>query len=613
MVVNRRHVFLRDGRGGGETFAAWHGLGGMRRVSPCLPALVALLVAAAGLPATAGAKTIHFRGEAARVPAGWPVIRLDAHPHACVRLDRRAVYLGRPGASQRCPAGAIGRRRAIVVDPGARARAARERGRASRVPLARLSAASAFAGLGFDACATPSGREMSAWGGSPYRAIGVYIGGANRGCSQPNLTASWVAEQVAADWHLIPTYVGLQAPTSSCGSCAKLGAAAATSQGTAAANDAVEDARAVAIGPGSPIYFDMESYSPGGSATTATLNFLAAWTGRLHALGYQSGVYSSGGSGVADLVDRIGGSYLQPDDIWVANWNGRAGSSDPYLPSTAWPGHRIRQYRGGHNETYGGVTINVDNDYVEGDTVGTAAPGGEDPRGHLDSAVSNLPGQVTISGWAFDPDAPTQPLAIRARLAGKPGGGGFANYELGPIAVQPREDVALAHRAAGAAHGFGVTFPVAASGRRRVCVYAVNVDAGADRSLGCRTVGIRVPIVVSHIKLRQKAIWVNVMCQWPAGTSCPGHILLQARVRVRQVVRHGRKRLVRYRPIRARLAGRTFALPGGASHAFPVHLSRRGRLLTRGAGELRAKLLVAIPGGRRGRALTLTRGRGLPR
>jgi Rv2525c-like, glycoside hydrolase-like domain len=577
----------------------------MRRIALCLLAL------AAAVPATADAKTIDFHGRVVAVPASWPVYRLAKHPGMCVRLDRRAVYLGRPGAGQDCPAGAIGRRRAILVDPGARARAARGRARASRVPPAHVSVASAFTGLGFDACAAPSRREMSAWGGSPYRAIGVYVGGQNRGCLQPNLTASWVAEQVGAGWHLIPTYVGLQAPTSSCGSCAKLSSSAATFQGTAAANDAVEDARAVAIGPGSPIYFDMESYSTGGSATTATMTFLSAWTARLHALGYKSGVYSSGASGIADLVDRVGGAYLQPDDIWVANWNGRSSSSDPYLPAGTWPAHRIRQYRGGHDETYGGVRINIDNNYVEADTVGTATASDEDPRGRLDSAASEQPGQVTISGWAFDPSAPTQPLALRATVGGKGARGGA--YELGPVAVLARPDVALSHRVAGAAHGFGLTFPVAASGRRRVCVYAVNVGSGADRSLGCRTVGIRVPIVVSQIKLGRKAIWVNVRCQWPAGTSCPGHILLRARVLVRQVVHHGRRRLVRFRPIQARLAGRAFELPGGASHPFSVHLSRRGRKLTRGAPELRAKLLVAIPGGRRGRGLTLTPGRGLPR
>jgi len=38
---------------------------------------------------------------------------------------------------------------------------------------------------------------------SPYRTAGVYIGGANRGCSQPNLTPSWVRKQVADGWGLI--------------------------------------------------------------------------------------------------------------------------------------------------------------------------------------------------------------------------------------------------------------------------------------------------------------------------------------------------------------------------------------------------------------------------
>jgi hypothetical protein len=575
----------------------------MRRLVLCLMALTAVV------PASAGAETVHFQGRTVRVPGGWPVVRLAEHPHACVRLDRRAVYLGAPGASQDCPANAIGRRRAILVDPGARERAARARARASRAPLARISAESAFTGLGFDACAAPSRREMSAWGASPYRAIGVYIGGQNRGCSQPNLTASWVSERVAAGWHPIPTYVGLQAPTSSCGSCAKLSPAAATSQGVAAANDAVEDARAVAIGPGSAIFFDMESYSTGGSASSATLNFLTAWTSRLHALGYSSGVYSSGASGIADLAAKLSSGYLEPDNLWSANWNGSP-ASDPYVPAGSWSGHRIHQYRGGHDETYGGVTIDIDNDYVEGATGAAALPGAE-PKGHLDAVAAPLAGQVTISGWAFDPSLPTQPLAIRAYVGGGEGTRG-APYELGPIASRDRSDVALAHRSAGPAHGFEATFPVAASGRQRVCVYALGVG-GSERALGCRTVGIRVPVVVSGIRLREKAIWVNVRCQWPAGTSCPGQILLRGQVRVRHVLRRGRRRIVRFTPVQARLARRTFELPGGASHPFSIRFGSRGRLLTRGATQLRAQLLVAIPGGSKGRAVTLTPGRGLPR
>jgi hypothetical protein len=584
----------------------------MRRFSRCLPALATLLVVAAGIPATAGAKTVQFRGQRVAVPDGWPVIRLAEHPRACARLDRKAVYLGRPGANQRCPAGAIGRRRAILVDPGARARAARERARASRVAPAQLSAAD-FTGLGFDACTAPSRRSMSAWGKSPYRAIGIYIGGVNRGCSQPNLTASWVADHVAAGWHLIPTYVGLQAPTSSCGSCAKLSASSAASQGTAAASDAVAAARAVAIGPGSPIYFDMESYSRSSSASGATLAFLAAWTARLHALGYDSGVYSSGASGIADLAAKLGGGYLEPDELWFANWNGRASAApDPYVPAGAWIGHRIHQYAGGHNETYGGVTINIDNDYVEGSTAGTTVAGDEDPRGRLDFAASPRPGQVRVAGWTFDPNAPTQPLAIRAVVGGKQGRRGAVPYQLGPVAVQARSDVAISHPVAGPAHGFDVSFPVVASGPQRVCVYAVDVGPGSDKALGCRRVGIRVPISLSRIRGTRKALRVRLACQWPAGTQCPGQIVLRTKRRVRRVVRRRGRRVVRTRTVMVRIARRPFRLSGGRAHAFSIRLSRRGRRLTRGASKLRAQLLVAIPGGRKGHALTLRRGHGLP-
>lgn len=343
----------------------------MRLLRPAVAAFLLL-----GLLATpAAARTVHFDGRAVAVPAHWPVYRLAEHPQMCVRLDRRAVYLGTPGAGQRCPAEAIGGKRAILVEPwaGARARA----GASAVAPP--VSAPEAFTGLGFDACAAPSSRMMTAWGASPYRGIGVYIGGGNRACSQPNLTSAWVSEQVAAGWHLIPTYVGLQATTSACSSCAKLSSSLskATVQGAEEARDAVEDAAEIGMGPGSPIYFDMEAYTRTSSATASTLTFLSSWTDQLHALGYVSGVYSSSASGIADLGRAIGGSYTLPDHVWTANWNGQQNTLDPYLPSTAWASHqRIHQYRGGHNETYGLTTINIDNNFIDGATVGAtvAAP-----------------------------------------------------------------------------------------------------------------------------------------------------------------------------------------------------------------------------------------------
>ncbi len=574
--------------------------------------------------ATGGERTVRFRGEEVRVPAGWPVIRLAEQPHACVRLDRRAVYLGTPSAAQRCPAGAVGRRQAIVVNPAsAAARAgigdegnrrveragtsskppAPGQARASGAPVARVSAGSDFTGLGVDACAAPSRRSMRAWDSSPYRAIGVYIGGLNRACSQPNLTASWVAEQVGADWHLIPTYVGLQAPTSSCSTCAKLSAGSATFQGTAEANDAVEQAAAIGMGPGSPLYFDMESYSRTSSSTNATLTFLQAWTARLHTLGYESGVYSSGASGIADLVDRLGSGYLHPDHIWIANWDGRRTADDPYVPDDAWAEHqRIRQYRGGHDETWGGVTINVDNNYVEGGTVGSATGPGDDPKGTLDFVGSPSAGQVQVVGWAFDPSAPGTPVSIRVYVGGKPGRSGAIGHELGAIATQVRPEMATRFRASGGLGGFDVSFPTTKVGREQVCAYAVNIGTGSDKPLGCRTVGVRIPISVLRVVPGPRAVRLAVRCEWPAETACPGQIALRARTRIRLAGPRGR---VRTRVVPVALTRRPFRLAGGTSRSLRLPLNRRGIELLRERGELRAKLIVAVPDGRLARSLTL--------
>jgi hypothetical protein len=571
----------------------------MRRFALCLLALAVLL------PASAGAKTIHFHGEKVAVPAGWPVFRLAGHPRLCVRLDRRAVYLGAPGARQRCPADAIGRRRAILIDPGARARAAHARAQASRVASAHISAASEYTGLGFDACTAPSRGSMSAWSSSPYRAIGVYIGGINRGCSQPNLTASWVAEQTVAGWHLIPTYVGLQAPTSSCSSCAKLSSGSATLQGSAAATDAVNQARIAGIGEGSPIYFDMESYSRTTSGSAATTTFLAAWTNQLHALGYDSGVYSSSASGIADLAARIGGIFQQPDDIWIANWNGRANALDTYVPATAWANHeRIHQYRGGHDETYGGVTINVDNNYVEGATAGGTSTD-NDPRGSFEAVSSPAPGQVSISGWAFDPNAPHKQVAIRAYLGGEADEGGATRYELGPIASQERSDLTSLYPRAGGGHGFEASFAVVGSGRQRICVYALDIGPGADKLLGCREVGVPVPISLLRAKAAGNTLVVRVGCEWPVGTQCPGQILIRARVPKHYVVRRRGKSQVRTKMVRRALGRRAFNLNGGSAHTFRIGLGPRGQQLTREVLRPSAHLLVAIPGGRVGREVGL--------
>ncbi|TDB80798.1 DUF1906 domain-containing protein [Micromonospora sp. KC721] len=224
-----------------------------------------------------------------------------------------------------------------------------------------------FTGLGFDTCAAPSDAAMTAWLTSPYRALGIYIGGVNRGCKQANLTRSWVAKQQAKGWRFFPLYVGLQAP------CSKyerrIDPARAAAQGRAAADDAAAKARELGLAARSTIILDMERYPAGNAAcSTAVLEFSSAWTARLHDHDYLSGLYTDVASaGLADHVaaySRVG--HVRPDLLDFANWDGVQTTTDPKIPSAHWvPKRRMKQYRGDHHETWGGVTINIDSNYLD--------------------------------------------------------------------------------------------------------------------------------------------------------------------------------------------------------------------------------------------------------
>ena len=364
------------------------------------------------------------------------------------------------GGVDGCPAGTVGRPALTVGGAGATSSAL-----APPAPEGAVVAGpSIFTGYGFDACTAPSSRSMRAWReSSPFEAIGVYIGGRNRGCTQPNLTATWVGEQVANGWHLIPLYVGLQAATSSCTSCAMLNSSFAAVQGEAEAEDAVSDAQAVGIGPGSPIYHDMESYTRTATATGSTMTFLAAWTQRLHELGYASGVYSSSASGIADLAHRWGTSFTSPDNIWSANWNGRADTEDPNLSSEDWPNHqRIHQYRGGHDEVWGGARINIDSNYVDAMTVGTTIPTERELPPLTISRVSASGQTLRVRvrcGWTPDLVCPGQ-IRLRTNVSTTRGPDGR------PLSSQ-RQRIAVAARTFRLRGGSTHTFTVVLDARGR--------------------------------------------------------------------------------------------------------------------------------------------------
>ena len=350
---------------------------------------------------------------------------------------------------------------------------------AAAVPPLDASAARYY-GDGFDACAAPSLTTMQAWLASPFRSIGVYIGGGVRACAQSNLTASWVRSVVQMGWHLQAIYVGPQAPCSLFSQAITYGQE--WTQGRAAALDAIGQAQSLGLGPGSDIYYDMEAYTQSTQCSGSVMAFLSSWTQALQYNGYSSGVYSSLASGISDLAHSTAQpGFVPPNKIWIAHWTSATDPNaknvygqTPYVQDYQWaPYQRARQYLGGHKESWGGVTINIDSDFLDTD------PMRGSPLGQVDWVAAG-PSRLSLSGWALDPDS-SSPIIIQLYIDGGLAAMAWANGD--------RPDIGSAFPAVGSAHGYSLTV-AATPGPHSFCLYAVNVGPGASAILGCRTVTV---------------------------------------------------------------------------------------------------------------------------
>ncbi|MFF8405761.1 glycoside hydrolase domain-containing protein [Streptomyces sp. NPDC015684] len=221
-----------------------------------------------------------------------------------------------------------------------------------------------FTGRAFDTCTAPSVSAMKAWHTGFYGAAAVYVGGRNRGCNQPNLTASWVKSVSGQGWKLIPLYVGAQPPCQSGANPEKLTASTAASLGAKDAADAVSKAAALGMKAGSAIYLDMEAYdSTNTSCNDAVLTYVRAFGKGLRAKTYRFGYYgfsSSSAKAIATAKDRTD----LPGNLWYALWDKKnTTTTDWPWGATLFTGHsRGHQYMVNSKETHGGVTLTVDRD-----------------------------------------------------------------------------------------------------------------------------------------------------------------------------------------------------------------------------------------------------------
>ncbi len=238
-----------------------------------------------------------------------------------------------------------------------------------------------FTGYGFDQCLAPTQSAMDAWlRSSPFLAVGIYISGDSRACrDQPNLTPAWISTQLRKGWRLLPITLGPQASCTTrdrylqqvrINPSARKGYVKARRQGRAEAEKTVARAAQLGLSSGSTLWYDLEAFNIAGrDCRESALSFLSSWTKRLHQLDYVSGVYSSAASGLK-MLDDAGATrpdaHTMPDQVWIADWNGRADVGSTYIRSGSWMPHsRVHQYRGGHDETWGGVRINIDSNWLD--------------------------------------------------------------------------------------------------------------------------------------------------------------------------------------------------------------------------------------------------------
>ncbi|KGN41663.1 glycoside hydrolase domain-containing protein [Knoellia aerolata] len=241
------------------------------------------------------------------------------------------------------------------------------------------SSATRVSALFFDTCTAPSLTGLAAWKGrSPYAGVNIYFGGRNRACTQPNLTAAWVRSATAGGWFLVPTYMGDQPFCIFGTKTYRFTAATAAARGAADGADAVAKARALGLLPGSALYADVEHYDRAAAGcTTAVRTYVSEWTRALHRSGYLAGVYAHQDSGVRDLAaSYLSTTLARPDAIWMARWDNVATTVNwPTAGNGLWAEwQRAKQYRGDHNETWGGVTMNIDSDIIRGPVATVARP-----------------------------------------------------------------------------------------------------------------------------------------------------------------------------------------------------------------------------------------------
>lgn len=240
-----------------------------------------------------------------------------------------------------------------------------------------------LAGPGFDMCELAGEEDLRRWiTDSPYRAVNLYIGGDMRACDNAALDAQKLAALTVQGWTFIPTWVGPQAPCvydpqdrlDNFASDPTTAYAQGRAEAERALQTAVQLQLADAAGAGTVIYYDLEAYDGQDTACVeAARAFVAGWTQRIQESQSYAGLYALACN---PPLARYADLTPAPDAVWFAAWTRTeydpamtvaAGIPAWCLPPPLWSQQqRIRQYAGDHDETWGGVTLRIDSNVLDG-------------------------------------------------------------------------------------------------------------------------------------------------------------------------------------------------------------------------------------------------------
>ena len=274
---------------------------------------------------------------------------------------------------------------------------------------------------------------MNAWlKTSPFLAVGIYISGDSRACrSQPNLTPRWIGTQLRKGWRLLPITLGpagllpaalpalRRRPTINPrpGRQRPLPERPQAGPRRGGARRSRPPRRSASCRAARSGTTSRASTTPTGTAASPRCPSSAL--DQPAARARATSPASTPAPGPASRCSTTPGStapsaFTLPDLIWIARWDGVANTSTSYIREDGWrPGGRVKQYMGGHDETWGGVTS------TSTATTSTSAAAGR----AAGEALRRRPASTSRSYPALHPPAATTAAAGQGEGAAVPAQG----------------------------------------------------------------------------------------------------------------------------------------------------------------------------------------------